>query len=364
MPQTLQPTYARGCEISRRAERLGHAGAPLISVIHVPKSAGTSARSLFQDWMRFLPPSNRVPITMSNMQETCEHGAPNASKLSGVHIGHTGWGVGDGAPEKRFNLILMREPKSRFLSLINYLKQERRAPKEWTTEPFAKALEQYRNVRLTNPSVLDTNQTSMSNQIIHHALLDQLSLLATYKCVSPTPDVNPYKCVRPKYVFDEPANSPSSALCSVSNMKRLAMENIQKADAIVMKDDLDDLVNQGRFHFDFVPSYSRPRRMNVARSYIARQLVLGDRENKWLDEWFATETEIYTAALQISRTKSAIAKSCIPNPIVPLAPRPVDFTPRVVVPPKTMTTSQGLAVRYSNQVSVGAGWIGRLRRRR
>jgi len=310
---TYAPTVAKTCNDSRRHESLGHVNGPLIAVLHVPKSAGTTARSLFEEWATFSPPNNRVLVHMSNVQERCELGTDSAGRLSGIYIGHTGWGLGEGAPENRFNMILMREPKSRFLSFVTYLMQERRAPVQWSTQRFGQSLEEYRNARLTNPALLDTDLTTYSNRIIHHALLDQLSMLATYKCVSPTPDVNPFGCRRPHYVFDEKPGQPrSTALCSVHNMKRLALQNVRRADSIIIKDDLDDITYHARFHFDFIPQNPRPNRhLNAARRQFSHILSIGDRENAWLDEWLADERQVFREAVKLSRQQNALARKCL-----------------------------------------------------
>jgi hypothetical protein len=238
---------------SRRSERPGYRGGPLIHLVHVPKAAGSAMRALFREWTT----RANISMTETNDQQLCQRGAdlffgghPEAEKLplSGVYAGHVGYGLSEdlrGRSNALFTVLAIREPIARFTSYINYLKRHRRAPAEWMdTRNFDAILWPY--VNYTGQRIKTTStQLPVSFELIRAGITDQLSLLASYKCVFPTSESNPFGCA---------LRQSEDEMCSMANMKRMAMDNVRKADMIVDANEFDvGLTTQAAFHLPFAP---------------------------------------------------------------------------------------------------------------
>jgi len=110
---TLTVIQTVSCPPSRIAENFGAKGGPLIHLVHVPKAAGTSLRRMVFEWVSSynsimarstLSKDRRIAVQDHNFQARCERGAQIPD--SGLIIGHIGFGLGDGAPANRMNVLV------------------------------------------------------------------------------------------------------------------------------------------------------------------------------------------------------------------------------------------------------------------
>ena len=303
------PPFCRQAALqSRRMEHPGEDDGPLIHVIHVPKTGGTAMRDTLFKWAynakrgTSLGFKTHVYFNACNYQEECSNGSI-VRQEHGIFVGHTGFGIRANAPANRLNVIIMREPISRITSFFNYLHFEKRAPADWSNKSLDGIFSDYRRVRLSQPEILNTNQTSLTNRLVHHILTDQLSYLASYKCVAPAPDTNPFNCTRPNRDAGE---------CSVQNMTNMALINLRLADSVIVTSKIDSLIAHLRFHLRFIPkSEKRISKRNVSK--VKRFSRINATTKAWLNDWLKDEIELYKVAERINREQTEVASKCAYN---------------------------------------------------
>ena len=267
-----------------------------------------------------------VHFRAGNFQERCEKGGV-LNATTGIYIAHTGFGIGDDAPLRRFNIVVVREPVSRVVSFFNYLIAEKRLNRT-TLGPGAldKLVEDYSRIRsLGDLDRLRGNHAPMSLRLMHHILTDQLAYLASYRCVASSPDTNPFNCTRPNRDEGE---------CSVASMKALALANLRLADAVVLTSNMAALQPILRYHLRFIPVKGTPL-SHVNRALGRAKLTVNSRSRAMLEEWLRDETDVYHEAERISAEQFALATRCAPKESLQ---RPGAVLPSKPVPPLVTST--------------------------
>ena len=290
----------------------------LIHVIHVPKTGGSSVRQMLHDWIR---QSKEFHLSMyeSNMQEMCSDGAATPRNGQGVLVGHHGFGLNSDRTVRLFSVILMRNPIARFLSYLNYIKQEERAPLDWHEKSMDDLIAEYHMFQSSNASLEPTapfnkynpiaqvfwkrRSLSTGNHFIHHALTEQLASVAGYQCALTSPDTNFNNCQSPDY--------SENGACSLHNMKVLAFENLQRADAVILDTDLSMFISMAKFHWAFTPKHVRHELVNAARNTYDKADMINATSLGYLKSWLADELEVYEFAKQQSRRQNEFFTACV-----------------------------------------------------
>ena len=140
------------------------------------------------------------------------------------------------------------------------------------------------------------------NHFIHHALTEQLASLAGYQCTLTSPDTNFYNCKSPDY--------SETGKCSFANMKKLAMENLQRADAIILDTDLSMFITMAKFHWAFTPTHARQELINAARNNRYQDDMVNSTSLRYLKTWLADELEVYAYAKELSRMQNDLFALC------------------------------------------------------
>ena len=278
------------CEqLSRRRERPGvNKGVP-VQYVHVPKAGGTTIQDAFAAWGH----AKGLHVYLHDGDHEGVWMCPDALVNRGILLGHRGFGfcqrMQRAYGDKAFYVVAMREPVSRLRSLFDYFMSH-------NYPFFQKYHALWRNKEL-NDIVIDYNKTLHENlprtdprmrgpTMLRGLSLQQTAFLCGWDCVA-----GEANNVTRKEAFQR------------------AVDNLQRADAIVIMEKLDDLIVQMRFHTTWVPS--NINKFPFDNTHKGKKSVLSAQAQEIVRQWSRDDVKLYRMAVARHDELTSNAKRCL-----------------------------------------------------
>jgi hypothetical protein len=197
--------------------------------------------------------------------------------------GHRGYGFCEDVakdPKRYFSFTVLREPVSRVVSLFDMnvkLQHDATYTKLFGTKPLMELIKQYNKTKVVEPG----------EALLKYMATQQVRFMCGYECFLPK---------------NKTMNEPSVMLAR-------ALKNIRKLDAVGITSAMNDLVDQLKLHFRWLPTgFKVWPHANTAKVVKSR---LDDQSRAILESWSKEDIALYKITEQIAEEKTNEARRCL-----------------------------------------------------
>ena len=200
-----------------------------------PQSGRNNNSDKFGRWAR----TQGVP-THTHDDLDSNWNCPNISTENGLFMGHRGFGYCERfvkqSGDSPFYLVALREPVSRFISLFDYLMAE--------DFPQFEEYHQMWKDRDLSELVLEANASLSSSRPHSKDVSASFAKLHDDVANQQTRYMCGWDCVRVK---------DNTVTLSLDEKLSRALTNLERADVVVVMEQLDDMIAQLKYHVNFIP---------------------------------------------------------------------------------------------------------------
>ena len=253
----------------------------------MPKAGGTTIQKALSSWFEGKDKYGGVFTHNGDHEKNWE--CPFRLIKQGVMMGHRGFGYCERAMKTpTFYTVVLREPVSRFVSLINYFLVTDYAPfekykKEWGGRELDSIIKEYNHTLSLNLPKKDPRMHFV-NMFIGLAN-QQTAFMCGYECLN---------AAQNDYTLHEKLQH--------------ALNNLQKTDVVVLMDKLDDFIAQMRFHSVVVPR--KVKSFPYENKHKRKPSVLSEEAKQILLQWSWADMELYRVGTAIRDNKMEIVNKC------------------------------------------------------